>query len=129
MLCCVNDLLESVATATGSRLAPGMAVRTVVFTCLLRPFLGPSREATNPRFDFHLFIVLNLFRKNERGDVVFVLVSVLSMTLLPKPAADLTIDPPKPVTDGTTMLEFPEGFLQLPVGVNFLSIKPRACLS
>jgi len=129
MLCCTDDLLATVATVAASRFASG----TVMFTFLPPLFLDPAGEATNPLFEFHVLIASNWLGGNKRSDVtfilVFALVSVFRMALLPEPAADLAINLPELVTDGTTMLELPEGIFQLPVSASFLFVKPQAGFS
>jgi hypothetical protein len=114
---------------TESRVAPGAAVGAMMFTCQPPLFLGPFRKATDPRFDFHVLISSNPFRKDERGSVIFVLVSVFFMTLLSEPTADLAVSPPELAIDDTAILELPEGLLQSPVSVSFLFVKPQASLS
>lgn len=79
----------------------------MMFTCLLPLFLDPSGEAADPRFGIHVFIAPNQLGENERGDVMFVLMSVLFMTLLSKPTADLAVGLSELVADVATMLELP----------------------
>lgn len=107
VLCCEGDLLTTVVTVTMSEIVTGAVVRTAMSTALFSLFFNPSRETTDPLF-------------------VFVPVSVFWMTFLPEPTADLAISPPEPVADGTAMVKFPEGLLQLPVSVNPLFIKSQA---
>ena len=124
---CADDLLVTAVTVTESQLTSGVAVRSVVFASPPLLLLDPSREATDPRFEFHVPIASNQVGGNEGGDVMFVStpmpVSVFRMTPLPEPVADLAISLMELVTDGATMVEFPQGLPQLPVSVNFLLVE------
>lgn len=121
MLC---SLLEIVTTATKSQFASGVAVRTMKFTCLPHLLFDPSREATDPRFEFHVLVVSNKVQRNGRDEVMFVLVSIMFVTLLSEPTTNLAINLSELVTDDATTPEPPEGLLQLPVSANFLFVKP-----
>lgn len=122
MLRCTDDLLETVATVSVSWFASRVAVRIVVFPCLLPLFLDPSGEATKPRFEFHMPVTSVEF-KNVRGGVMFAIVPVFFVTLLSEPTTGLTINLSESMTDGTMMPELPEGLPQSSVSVNFLFIK------
>ena len=117
MLCCTYNLLATVATVT----VPRFVSRTAVMPTL---FLNPSREATDPPFEFHVLVYSDRPGGRKGNDVVSVLVSVFRMTLLPEPAAYLAIDFTELVTDDTTVPELPEGLLQPPVSAKFLFVEP-----
>lgn len=116
MLCCADDLLATVAAVTVSRFASG----TAIFTFLRLLFLDPFREATDPLFEFHVLVASNWLVRNKRNDVMF------RMALLPEPTAEFAINLPEFVTDDTTMLELPEGLLQLPVSTSLFFVKLQA---
>ena len=120
MLCCTNDLFDTVATTT---FAPRVAVWTMMIASSLPLFLDPSREATDPRFEFHVLAASNEVRKN---DVIFVLVSVLLVTFLSKPTTNFTVNLLELVADVAMVAKLPEGLLQLPVSVGFLFVKLQA---
>ena len=111
MVYCADDLLAIVVAATESQFPSKVAVRTVMFTCPLPLFPDPSGEAADPRFEFHVLIASHQFGGNERGDAMLALVSVLFMTLLPKPPADFTISLPEFVKDGTAVPVLPQDLL------------------
>lgn len=91
-------------------------------------FLDPSREAADPGFEIYMLIASNQLGGNGRGDVILVLVpvfvSMFSMTFLSEPTADLAISLAELMADGPVMPELPDGLPQLPISVNFLSVKP-----
>ena len=126
MLRCTNDLLEPVATATGSQFVSGVAVQIMMFTGLLPLFLDPPREATDPRFDFHVLFASNKSWQRGKDDVMIVLVSVFFVALLSEQTTSLAITLPEFVPNGATMPELPEGLLQLPVSVGLLFVEPQA---
>jgi len=125
MLCRADDFLATVATVTVSRFASGTTTRAVILVFIPLLFFDPSRETTDPLFELH---ALTASEGGKGSDVIFVLVialvSVFRVALLPEQATDLAVNPPELVTDGTTMLELPEGLLQPPVSVDLLSVKP-----
>ena len=95
--------------------------------------LDPTRETTDPGFQFHVFVTSNRLKENARGSVmlppVFVLVATISMALLSEPTADLAINLMEFMTDGAAMPELPERPPQSEVGANFLLVKPLTGVS
>jgi len=100
-----------------------------MFTHLLSLFLDPPREAADPGFEFHVLIASDQTVGNAGGDFRLVLVSVLVsmffMALLSEPTADLAIRLAEFMANGTPVPIPPEGYLQLPVCANFLSVEPQ----
>lgn len=131
-LCCANDL-ATVGMMAESGFVSRVVVRTVMFTCLLSLFLDPSGEATDPRFEFHVFIASNQIVGNVRSDIILVPVSVLVsmffMAVLSEPMADLAVRLAEFMADGTTVPVLPEGLLQLPMSAILLYVKPRTGFS
>ena len=125
MLRCTNDLPGTVVAATESHLVSEMAVRTMMFTCPFNLFFDPPKEATDPRFEFHVPVAPNKVGKNGKSDVMFLLLPVSFMTLLSDPTTNPAINLPKFATDDATVSEFPESLLQLPMSPGFPFVKSQ----